>query len=617
MTAPESLRIGALLAGYRAGDFGVAAVMERALAAAEASAANPVWITRLSREQIMRYVAALERRPAADLALYGIPFVIKDNIDLAGVPTTAACPGFAYTPAQSAPVVQRLIEHGAIPLGKTNMDQFATGLVGTRSPFGACRNSFNPDYISGGSSAGSAVAVALGFASFALGTDTAGSGRVPAAFNNLVGLKPALGRLSTRGVVPACRSLDCVSIFALTCDDAAAVLEVAAGFDAADPYARAIADRPLAAGGTIRFGLPPAAQLDFFGDEGYARAFAAAAARLESLGATAVPVDLTPFLETARLLYEGPWVAERYAAVGRFMESHPGALLPVTAAIIGGGRSRSAVDAFEGQYRLRELQRVCTRVWDNVDVLLTPTAPSIYTIAAVEADPITLNACLGRYTNFMNLLDLVGVAVPGGWRADGLPFGVTLAGRPGMERDLLRLADRLHRASVQTLGALPIPFDAAVPTAATAATPATVATVATAAAPITPTTPDCLPLAVCGAHMADLPLNHQLRERGGRFLRRLHTAPHYRFYALAGGPPHRPGLVRVADGGAPIEVEVWELPLAEFGGFVRLIPAPLGIGQVELDDGSRVPGFLCEGYAAAAAADITAFGGWRAFLAAK
>jgi len=588
-----SLTISSLLAAYRGGQLQVAQVIDALQERADRAEERNVWIARLSREQVGAYVAALAKRSADSLPLYGIPFVIKDNIDLAEIPTTAGCPAYAYTPSRSATVVEKLIAAGAIPLGKTNLDQFATGLVGVRSPYGACRNSFDGRYIAGGSSSGSAVAVATGLASFALGTDTAGSGRVPAAFNNLIGLKPSIGRLSATGVVPACRSLDCVSIFALTAEDAGTVLGAAEGFDAEDPYSRRLGNAPIPA---LRFGVPRADQLQFFGDADYAALFAAAAKRLEGLGGTRVELDLSPFLDAARLLYEGPWVAERYAAVGEFLEQHPEALHAATRQIIGGGRMPTAVAAFQAQYRLQTLRRASETAWTQVDLILTPTAGTIYAIADVEADPLRLNATLGYYTNFMNLFDLAGVAVPTGFRTDGLPFGVTLVGPVATERALLAIAGRLHRESVQTVGATGTPLPAA-PTAAATLAPA------------------YLPLAVCGAHMTGLPLNVQLLERGAYLLQKTTTAPAYRFFALPGGPPHRPGLIRVASGGAQIDVEVWAVPAEHLGSFVAGIPAPLGIGKLELADGSRVPGFICEGLAADGATDITHFGGWRQFLA--
>jgi len=590
---------------YADGSLTPALVMQQLLEAADRAESHNIWITRLSRAEVMRHVDALSDRVIDELPLYGIPFVIKDNIDLEGVPTTAGCPAFAYTPQRSATVVQKLIDAGAIPLGKSNLDQFATGLVGTRSPYGACRNSVDPAFISGGSSAGSAVAVAAGLASFSLGTDTAGSGRVPAAFNNILGLKPSLGRLSTAGVVPACRSLDCVSIFALTADDAAGVLGVAEGFDAADPYSRALQNRAIDG---LRFGVPRADQLRFFGDAEYARLFEDAVRRLEGLGGSAVEIDFAPFLDAARLLYEGPWIAERFAAVGAFLESNPDAVLDVTRQIIAAGKTPSAAAAFAGQYRLAELERASEQAWARVDLLLTPTAGTIYSIASVEADPIARNATLGYYTNFVNLFDLAAVAVPAGFRSDGLPFGVTLVARNSTDRGLLAVADLLHRAGVQTLGAskqsLP-PRPASTP--ATVA-PATVATAAVVAL-------DHIAVAVCGAHMSGLALNHQLRERAGQLLQTTRTKACYRLFALPGGPPHRPGLVRVTSGGGAIDVEVWSLPTEQVGSFLSGIPAPLGLGKIELESGAWVTGFLCEAFAAEGAVDITAYGGWRDYAA--
>jgi allophanate hydrolase len=593
MRNTHGLTIAELRDSYLAGRETPAAVITRLLQDFGTPDSHHVWITRLAPADVLAYVEALDPKSLESRPLYGIPFVIKDNIDLAGIPTTAACPEYAYTPHASAAVVERLIDAGAIPLGKTNLDQFATGLVGSRSPYGACRNSIDPDFISGGSSAGSAVAVALGLASFSLGTDTAGSGRIPAAFNDLIGLKPSKGRLSTRGVVPACRSLDCVSIFALTAEDAATVLGVAQGFDAADPYSRRPADVGLRG---LRFGVPRADQLQFFGDVGYERLFDAAVSRLTALGGTGVEIDFAPFLEAARLLYEGPWVAERYAAVGAFLESHPGALHPITERIIAGGKVPTASAAFQGEYRLRELKRQSESAWAQVDVVLTPTAGTIYRLHEVEADPLRLNANLGYYTNFMNLFDLTGVAVPAGFRSDGLPFGVTLVGPHGTDRALLALAGRLHRAVGSPTAPAPAPVTAPGPVVGTAAGS------------------ECLAIAVCGAHMDGLPLNHQLRERGAERLKTTRTAAAYRLYRLPGGPPQRPGLIRVPQGGTPIELEVWAVPLEHVGSFLAGIPAPLGLGKIELESGAWVTGFICEGYAADGASDISGHGGWRAYL---
>ncbi|HTE42782.1 MAG TPA: allophanate hydrolase [Steroidobacteraceae bacterium] len=588
----RSLAIHDLRAAYLAGATPrtvIEEVLERVIAAPE----HNTWISRLSLEQVMAYVDALERKDMKSLPLYGIPFAIKDNIDLAYIPTTAACAEFAYKPVRSATVVQKLIDAGAIPIGKTNLDQFATGLVGTRSPFGAGRNSFNPDYISGGSSAGSATAVALGLVSFSLGTDTAGSGRVPAAFNNLIGLKPSCGLLSTAGVVPACRTLDCVSIFALTATDAAQVLRVAEGFDAEDDYSRRIERRGFNAD-AFRFGVPKTIQLEFFGDRDAAALFEKMAQHIESQGGARIEIDLEPFLNTARLLYEGPWVAERYTAIADFVRKQPQALHPVTRQIIEPAATRTAEEAFTSQYRLQSLRRQCALVWQSIDVMLTPTAGTIYTIDEVTADPIRLNSNLGYYTNFVNLLDLAAVAVPAGFRSDGMPFGVTLTGQSGSDEALLRLAHRVHRSDEFKVG-----HD--IRAMKVVESPQIVA--------------GFLSVVVCGAHMRGLPLNHQLTARGGYFVRQTQSAPRYRLYALPGGPPVRPGMISVNEGGAAIDVEEWAIPVEQLGSFLAGIPAPLGLGRVQLQDGSQPIGFTCEASAAAQATDVTHFGGWRAYLA--
>jgi allophanate hydrolase len=596
-----------LLAEYRAGRTSPVQVMERVLDNRVSAPERNAWITLLPRERVLAMAQALALHSPEVLPLYGIPFAIKDNIDLAGTSTTAGCPEYAYTPSQSAFVVQKLIDAGAIPVGKTNLDQFATGLVGTRSPYGACHNSFDPAYISGGSSSGSAVTVASGLVSFALGTDTAGSGRVPAAFNNLIGLKPTLGTLSCRGVVPACRSLDSVSIFALTADDARRVYAAARGFDPVDAYSIPAGQLPrtgkLELEG-LRVGLPRPTQLSFFGDTQYARLFEETVDQLAALGAKPVEIDFEPFLATARLLYEGPWVAERYCAVGDFLEQHPQSVYPVTRQIISGGKEPAAADAFRAQYRLMELRRAAEHAWSTVDVLITPTAGTIYRIDAVNADPVRLNSNLGYYTNFVNLLNLAAVAVPAGFRNDGLPFGISIVGRAGSDYELLGLADRVQRARVARVGALNTPL----PALSQRAEPES------GHASAQPDTDYDIPVAVCGAHMQGLPLNHQLTSRGARFLRKTRTNPVYALYALPEGPPYRPGMIRVPHGGAAIEVEVWSVPAAEFGSFVNGIGPPLSIGKVELQDGSRVSGFICEAYAAQSAQDITSLGGWRRYL---
>lgn len=603
MNARADLSLSTLRARYLQGTLTPLQLVEQLHAqmqAEDAALDRHIWIRRLTLDEMRGYAQALAGRDPRTLPLYGIPFAIKDNIDLAGVPTTAACPDFAYTPQRSATVVQRLIDAGAIPVGKTNLDQFATGLVGVRSPYGACRNALNPEYVSGGSSSGSAVAVALGLASFSLGTDTAGSGRVPAMLNNLIGLKPSCGRLSGTGMVPACRTLDTISIFALTAADAAQVLAVAEGEDASDPYSKAMppAGYNFGAAASFRFGVPRAEDLEFHGNAEGPTLFAQAVEQLKALGGVPVEVDLRPFRAVATLLYEGPWVAERYAAIRPFIEKQPQALHPVTRAITEQGIRFSAPDTFEALYKLKALEKQTRGVWQAIDCLLTPTASNAYTIAAVEADPVRLNSNLGHYTNFVNLLDLSAVAVPTGMMSMGIPFGVTLVARSGQDLPLLTLAARLHARTLPTVGATPH----------------------------APHRPGALPdaalfpsgqvqVAVCGAHLSGLPLNHQLTQRGARLVRTVRSAPLYRFYRLPGGPVQRPGLVRVGQGGAAIEMEVWELPASEFGSFVAGIPAPLGIGTVALEDGSSVQGFICEAYAVAGAQDISHYGGWRSYLA--
>jgi len=588
-----NLSISRLRAAYLDGSLTPAQLVADIHAAMPAGDPDHLWIHALSATELQPYLDRLADADPAGLPLYGIPFAIKDNIDLAGIPTTAACAEYAYVPTESAFVVQRLIDAGAIPIGKTNLDQFATGLVGCRTPYGATRNSFNPDYVSGGSSGGSAVSVAQGLVSFSLGTDTAGSGRVPAAFNNLVGIKPTRGLLSASGVVPACRTLDTISIFALDMVDAAAVLSVAGVYDAADAYARPAEPGP-APQARFRFGVPR--QLEFFGDAECERLFGESVACFESLGGEAVTIDFEPFLAAARLLYEGPWVAERYAAIQPFIEAQPEALFPVTRQIIEPGIKATAVAAFQAQYQLAERKRECDGLLAGLDFVLTPSAGTIYTLAELEAEPIRLNSNLGHYTNFMNLLDYAAVAVPAGFGSNGMPYGVTLFAPAFADAALAHYGDRLQRAQGLPLGAT----GHALPDAPLVAD--------------TPPIEPMLRVVVCGAHLSGLPLNHQLTERGGRLIAATQSAPAYKLYALPGGPPKRPGMIRVAEGGAAIAVELWELPAKHFGSFMAGIPAPLGIGTVELADGSWEKGFICEGLAAEGAEDITALGGWRAFV---
>ncbi len=559
------MKIPPLLAAYADGSSTPKAVIQALLPHLDNDPA--IWIARFTDAVLLARAEELESVGPSSLPLYGIPFAVKDNIDVAGLPTSAACPDFAYTPGDNAPVVQLLLDAGAICIGKTNLDQFATGLVGVRSPHGVPQNPYGPDYIPGGSSAGSAVAVARGLAAFSLGTDTAGSGRIPAAFNNLFGWKPTRGLLSTRGVVPACRSLDCVSVFANSAADVQTVLKVVAAFDNEDPFSRNIPLLPVRP--VRRIGIPMSDQLEFSGDAGYAALWKEAVEGIHARGLSVVEVDFAPFLEAARLLYEGPWVAERYLATKELLDRKPEAFHPVTRSIIEGGRSGSAADAFASQYRLADLRRQSEAVWDSVDVLCTPTAGTIHKISEVEADPIQLNSRLGYYTNFMNLLDLSGLAVPAGFRPDGLPFGITYIARAFEDSTLLSLAG----AAPDTTGTMEI--------------------------------------AVCGAHMSGLPLNDQLTSRQGELVCTAKTAPVYRMYAL---DERRPGLVRVQTGGSSLELEVWRIPSTAAGSFLAGIPSPLGLGRILLDDGSDVCGFLCESAATAGKPEITGHGGWKSWL---
>jgi allophanate hydrolase len=586
LRVPDDLSLASLRAAYRAGDCTprqlMAALQQRALAA------NPefhLYITLLDEAQIEPYLAALDERDPASLPLYGVPFAIKDNIDLAGVPTTAACPAYAYTPAHSATAVQRLIDLGAIPTGKTNLDQLATGLNGLRSPYGECRNSVLPEYPSGGSSSGSSLAVALKLASFSLGTDTAGSGRVPAALNGLVGVKPTRGIVSTTGVVPCCRSLDCISIFSRSSGDVAELLALMAQFDEQQPYSRrnpAWNAAPLtAAPSSFRFGVPRKSDLPWYGCEEGPALFDCARASLEGIGGVAVEIDLQPFLEAATLLYAPPGAAERYAAFGTLIEQQPDAVLPVIRDVVMPGATASAVDRIRAAERSQELKRICDQTLADLDLVLTPTVPRAYTREQIRAEPVLRNSELGTYTNFMNLLDYAAIAVPTGTLRNTLPWGVTLFGRAFTDQYLLSIAQamqlQLPRSNTLRPG-------------------------------------DRMRLVVCGAHLQGLALNHQLLTRGARLMEATHSAAHYKLYALPGGPPARPAMVRSNDGRA-IKVEVWEMPSSEVGSFLAGIGAPLGLGKIELADGRRETGFICEESGVIGATDITEFGGWRAYRA--
>jgi len=560
--------------------------VSRAYAALRSYDDPALFITLRPEAEVAQEATALEATGPAGRPLYGLVFAVKDNIDVAGLPTTAACPAFSYQPDHSSFVVERLARAGAIVIGKTNLDQFATGLVGVRSPYGVPRNALRADLIPGGSSSGSAVAVAAGIVDFALGTDTAGSGRIPAGMNGIVGLKPSLGLLSGSGMVPACRTLDTISVFACDVDTALRVTQAAAGYDHADAYSRQL---PIPAAGampdTVRVGVPRPGQRRFFGDSAAETAFAADLDKLAAVGATIVEFDFEPLHAVARLLYEGPWVAERYAATKTLIESQPEAFYPVTLKIISGANGLSAVSAFEAMYRLAELKRQTLPMLQSVDCLAVPTVPRMYTVAEVNADPVTLNSNLGTYTNFVNLLDLAAISVPVGTRSDGLPSSLTLVGRAGTDGALAAIGAELMGDS------------RAMPLRAAAGR---------------------IEIAVVGAHLSGLPLNGELTALGGTFLRAAETTSDYRLYALPGTTPPKPGLLRVGKGmGAAIKVEIWSLDAAGFGSFVSRIPAPLGIGTVTFSDGTSAKGFLVEAEAVRDAKDITQSGGWKAFLAAR
>jgi allophanate hydrolase len=591
------LTIENLKSAYKNEEITPSQVVEEILRACDDYDDHNIWITLLSKQQIQRYTDRLEGYSVDELPLYGIPFAIKDNIDLAGVLTTAACPDFAYTPEDNAYVVEKLIEAGAIPIGKTNLDQFATGLVGVRSPepWGPCKNSINPDYISGGSSSGSAVSVALGLVSFALGTDTAGSGRVPAAFNNIVGLKPSKGLFSTSGLVPACRSLDCITVFSMTTDDANTVFEVAAEFDAADPFSRKNKDTNLGYGlpkqASFSFATPSDDFLEFFGNDEVEAGFKASVETLKQLGGEHQTIDFSDFITAAKLLYEGPWVAERRIATEGVEHS---AMHPVISTILNSQKEATAEDLFKAQYKLQGCFQAVQPILDSVDFIVTPTAGTIYTIEEVLADPVQLNSNLGYYTNFMNLLDCSAVAVPAGFSSNKLPFGITLFAKAFNDSHLLSFANLFQQHMQLKLGA----------------TKQTLPTSKQTEVGIS----EHIEIVVCGAHLQDLPLNYQLLERSGKLVKQCHTSANYRLYALAGGPPSRPGLFRDEQNGQSIEVEVWSIATATLGSFLANIPKPLGLGKVELDDGSWKTGFICEPYASESATDITHTKGWRNYI---
>jgi allophanate hydrolase len=589
--------VAEILSAYRDGSAKPEDIIKRSYERIRAHDDPAIFITLRDEADVVAEARELAKAGNTALPLYGIPVAIKDNIDVKGLPTTAACPAYSYTSSRDAGSVARLRAAGALILGKTNLDQFATGLVGVRTPYGIGRNLFDAKLIPGGSSTGSALAVGAGIVPLSLGTDTAGSGRVPAGFANIVGLKPSRGLISTAGVVPACRTLDCVSIFALTVDDALAALSVLAtpDGDGATPQHKVHAAGPMPEG--IRLGVPLSGQRLFFGDRVSEALYNEALERFAALGANIVEFDIEPFYAAARLLYDGPWVAERYLTARALIASAPEAIHPVTRQILLAGKHGTAAETFAGFYQLEDWRLARDHTFRSIDAMVLPTSPTIYTVQQVLEKPIDLNSRLGTYTNFVNLLDMCGLAIPSAMRPDGTPFGVTLLGLAGQDEALAAIGRMFHAASGLPLGALGVP-QPPLSRSSSAAMDGEV------------------PIAVVGAHLSGMPLNGELRTLGGRLLSRDVTAPHYRLYALPGTRPPKPGLLRVKDGaGAAIEVEVWALSESAFGRFVAAIPRPLSIGTLELERGQPVKGFLVEAEAVDGARDISSFGGWRAFMA--
>ncbi len=593
------MSISGLREAYSTGDLTPPGLFQHIRQLAKQYEDHNIWITLLNEEQIESYLSALKMTDFDQKPLWGIPFALKDNMNLAGIPTTAGCEAFAYTPGETATVVKRLLDAGAIPVGKANLDQFATGLNGTRSPWGACRNSHNKDYVSGGSSSGSSVSVALGLSTFSLGTDTAGSGRVPACFNNLIGLKPTRGLIPASGVVPACQSLDCVSIFAYNADDANSVLQVAEGFDQADPYSRKNsfdnrADHYGLRQGVIKAGVIPDDQLEFFGDNSYMSAYKKTMKVLQGNGFELVEIDYQPFDEVAKLLYEGPWVTERYLAVQPLIDESPDDLNKTVREIIEPGGALLASDLFKAQYRLSALKHLCEELLSGVDCMITPTAGRLFTVDEMLEEPIKRNSQLGYYTNFVNLLDMAAVSVPTAITEQELPFGITLLAGALTDRALLSMANRIQQTLPLPAGALGVPHPKLSPK------------------PVVPT--DFTDVVVCGAHMKGLPLNWQLTERGAVLKSVTTTNQGYLLYRLPGDTPVRPALMASQEDGRCIDVEVWSMPTNNLGSFIAAIPAPLGLGKVTLADGQVSTGFICEHGAIGESEDISKFGGWRNYL---
>lgn len=591
------LRISELARRYAGGET-VTAIMSQVLADCDAYADPSVFIKRLDKDAVLTRAAELDAIAPKDRGtLHGVPFAVKDNIDVVGLPTTMGMAGEQPVADRTATAVQRVLDQGAVLIGKTNLDQFATGLVGVRSPYGAPHSVFDDTMVSGGSSSGSGVAVAAHLVSFSYGTDTAGSGRVPAAFNNIVGVKPTKGMVPTTGIFPANKSQDCLSVFALSAADADMVRRIIMGVDGLDPYARAAAPVDLPRD-TLRIGVPSDASLEFFGDAQAEASYTAACTALTEAGYTLVPFDFDPFAALARMLYGSAWVAERTHALTPWLVTTPDPLHPITRQIVEDGLQYSAVDTFDAIYKAAEAKLSLDVIWNEIDVMCVPTTPSFYSLAELEAEPILLNKQLGYYTNCVNLLDYAAIAVPAGFRADGLPAGLTLVAPAFTDSALGRLGGQIHQLLSPTTGRDRLAItDLDAPDSDDA---------------------KFIDLAVVGAHLTGMPLNSQLTERHGHLVETVKTAPDYRLYALADTTPAKPGLVRDPDSnGVGIELEIWRLPESAIGGFLKLIPAPLGLGTITLADGRQVNGFICESRALGTAEDITRFGGWKAYLAAS
>ncbi|KAB8133094.1 allophanate hydrolase [Gracilibacillus oryzae] len=576
ITFPRILSVEWLREMYQTEELTPVMVIQEIIRRAEEDEDMSIWITPPSMERIQPYLDGLETINPADAPLWGIPFAIKDNIDLKGIPTTAGCAEYAYTPAEHATVVERLITAGAIPVGKTNLDQFATGLVGTRSPYGETKNALRKDLISGGSSSGSAVSVAVGQAAFALGTDTAGSGRVPASLNNLVGFKSSVGAWPKKGVVPACESIDCVTVFADSMETALEVDEAVRGVDEKDPWSKAYAKPGKELPGKI---ILPKEPIDFFGPfaEEYRKAWEKTLKQLEQLPIPITYVDYELFAATAQILYGGPWVAERWEALGDFITQHPGASFPVTEQILRSGSADEydAAALFKAIHTLQQYKLEAWKLLENA-VLITPTNAGTWTREQVRINPIGTNSDMGRFTNHCNLLDLCAIAIPSFEAGENLPFGITIFATADKESLVCGMADLLVNEGKQTEAA----------------------------------SKDTTLVAVCGLHMRGFALEKQMKELGAKFIREDQTAAKYQFIKLPTNPA-KPGLIKQKTGGGSINIELWEMPSVGFGTFVTSIPSPLGIGKIELQDGSEVPGFICEDYAKQGAEDITHLKSWR------